>query len=238
MKRKVFLFLIFICLILTNCSLEKIIANKLSESIGTDAAIIFTGDEDPELIGDAFPVILKIYELLIQMSPENRELLLTTGQSFAMYAYAFVQLPAEMLPDEEFEETVIMIKRAKNLYIRGRNYILKALELKYPEFSDYITTPDWESTVELTDIEDVPYLYWAGMAWMGAFSVDPWDAGLNATKKRAIAFMFKVMELDETFDNGGVHNFFLAFYGALPEAMGGNEEKARYHFVYSRALSK
>ena len=224
------LFLIFICLIFANCSIEKLVVNKLSELAGSEAATVFTGDEDPELVGDAFPVILKMYELLLQMAPESRELLLTTGQSFAMYAYAFVQLPAEMLPDEEFEEALKMTQRAKKLYIRGRNYILKALELKYPEFSDYITSEDWENTVELIGIEDVPYIYWAGMAWMGAFTADPWDAQLNATKRRAVALVNKVLELDETYDNGGVHSFFLAYYGALPEAMGGNEEKARYHF--------
>ncbi len=230
MKCKILLFLILIYFLPINCSIEQILVNKVSDLMGADAATVFTGDEDPELIGDAFPVILKIYELLLQMSPENREMLLTTGQSFAMYAYAFVQLPAEMLPDEEFEEALAMTQRAKKLYIRGRNYILMALELKYPEFSDYITSEDWENTVELIELEDIPFIYWAGMSWMGAFIADPWDAQLNATKKRAVALMFKVLELDETYDNGGVHGFFLAYYGALPEAMGGNEEKARYHF--------
>lgn len=231
MKNKVLLFIIIIIAILNGCSIEKILVNKMSSLGGSDLAQVFTSDEDPELIADAFPVILKMYELLLQMSPESRELLLITGQGFAMYAYAFVQLPADMLPDEEYEEAIKKTQRAKKLYLRGRNYILKALELKYPEFSDYIISKDWENTVSLTDIDDVSYLYWAGMAWMGAFTTDLFDAELNATKQRAVALVSRVLELDETYENGGVHSFFLSYYAALPDYMGGDEELARYHFT-------
>jgi predicted anti-sigma-YlaC factor YlaD len=230
MKKNVIAFIVLISILLSACSVEKILVNKMADMGGSDLAQVFTSDEDPELIADAFPIILKMYELLLQMSPESRELLLTTGQGFAMYAYAFVQLPAEMLPDEEFEEAVKMTQRAKKLYIRGRNYILKALELKYPEFADYIITENWENIVGLTDAEDVPYLYWSGMAWMGAFTTDLFDAELNATKQRAVALVARVLELDETYDNGGVHSFFLSYYAAMPDYMGGDEVRAREHF--------
>ena len=79
MKKNVFLIFILFCLVTSSCSFEKLVANKMSDALGSNASAVFTGDEDPELIGDAFPVILKMYELLIQMSPETRELYLTAG---------------------------------------------------------------------------------------------------------------------------------------------------------------
>jgi tetratricopeptide (TPR) repeat protein len=50
--------------------------------------------------------------------------------------------------------------------------------------------------------------------------------------------MRKVLELDEDFNNGSVHDFFILYYGSLPEYMGGSSEKARKHFKKAENLSK
>jgi predicted anti-sigma-YlaC factor YlaD len=235
---KTLLFVWIFSLGLSSCSINKMIANNLSEFLSGADASVFTNDDDPQLIGDALPVILKLYELFLSQAPENRELLLTTGQAFMMYAYAFVQYPADMLPIEEFEKKLEELQRAKNLYLRARGYILKALELKYPEFADFTEGENWEAVLKKTVEEDVPYLYNAALAWFGAFTADSFDMELIATIRRAVAMMNRVLELDETYDSGGVHTFFVSYFGSLPPELGGDKEKALFHFNRAIELSE
>jgi predicted anti-sigma-YlaC factor YlaD len=48
-----------------------------------------------------------------------------------MYANAFLQTPATMLPETEYKKQEFTYRRAKNLYLRGRDIILDCLENKY-----------------------------------------------------------------------------------------------------------
>ncbi len=202
------------------------IADTLSSGAGT----AFTGDDDPELIRDALPFALKMYESLLEQAPENRELLLTTGSGFVMYANAFVHTPADMLPDMEFELQEEMLMRARRLYLRGRDYVLRSLDLKYPGFSESVQNDRMDQALEPTTIEDVPNLFWAGAGWMGAISASRFDIALMLDVPKAISLMDRALELDESWGDGSIHEFFLSYYGSMPASMGGSEEKARYHF--------
>ncbi len=201
-------------------------------------SVAFTGDDDPELIGDSLPFALKLYEILLIQVPENTGLLLATGKGFAMYAYAFVQLEAEKIPDEEIDRKNEMLQRAKKLYLRGRNYIISALDILHPGFSNIATTGKGVPALSEMEKEDVPYLFWAGMAWMGAFSSDPFDAELSYNKTKAISMITRALELDESFEDGSIHNFFISYYGTMPAGMGGDEKKARQHFKSAVEISK
>ena len=46
--------------------------------------------------------------------------------------------------------------------------------------------------------------------------------------------MKKVLSLDESYKDGAVHDFFILYYGSIPDYMGGSFEKAREH--YKKAL--
>jgi hypothetical protein len=46
----------------------------------------------------------------------------------------------------------------------------------------------------------------------------------------AEALMRRALELDEAFDDGALHEFFIAFEGGRGEAMGGSEQQATAHF--------
>jgi len=208
--------------------------------LSSGGGTVFSGDDDPELIADALPFALKVYESLLQSTPDNCELLLATGRTFIMYANAFVDTPAAMLPDEEFEQSSEMKMRAKRLYLRGRDYILKALAIRHDQFSNFMVSASGESDVtvlERMEIDDVPYLYWAAAGWMAAFSVDPFDMRLTLSRPKALALMQRAFELDEAFQKGAIHEFFISYYGALPASLGGSKEKALFHFNRALELS-
>jgi predicted anti-sigma-YlaC factor YlaD len=207
-------------------------AGMLSESGGSTT---FTGDSDPELIGDSLPFTMKLHEILLEKSPNDPKLLLATGKLFITYAHAFVKEGAERMPDEDIDGKLEKLLRAQKLYLRGQDYVLRAIEIRHPGFQEKIDTGAWETTLAEMSREDTAYLYWCGIGWMGAYSATGFDISMMHLRAKALPLLEKVLTLDETFEAGAVHEFFLAYYGSLPAAMGGSHEKAREHF--SKALS-
>ena len=225
--------------LLFSCSIKKaavkLIANAMTSASDGD---VFMGDDDPQLIEDALPFILKLYESLLSQIPEDPKLNLSTGSSFAMYANAFVHSPAKMLPAKDFAKQNKMIKRAKKLYLRGRNYVINGIDSKYEGFKAALDKGKINNYMHQMTKEDVPFLYWAGASWIGAFATDPFDVELGQTIKYALVFMKRALELNESFDNGSIHEFFILYYGTLPAVMGGNQKKARFHFKRALKISK
>ena len=227
--------------VLASCSLNKLAVNMVAKTLSSGDSTVFTGEEDPQLVADALPFAMKLYESLLEQTPENDDLLLTTGSIFTMYANAFIQTPASMLPESEYEQQQQMLARAKKMYLRGRGYLLRALELRYPGFGEDLRGNDLEQALAAMVVEDVPLLFWTSASWLGAFSTDTFDMELLLNLSKPIAVLNRALELDESWSQGMIHDTLISIYGSLPEAMGGSQEKARYHFEkaieYSGGLS-
>ncbi|HUI92316.1 MAG TPA: TRAP transporter TatT component family protein [Chitinivibrionales bacterium] len=229
---------IILALLISGCvktTTVNLMAGALSKESG---AAVFSGDDDPGLVGDAMPFAIKLYESLVASSPNNRPLLLATGKSLCMYAYAFVQVPAEQLTYTDLDTKNEMLQRAKRLYLRGRDYILRAITLRHPHFMEYLDKNDFADAFHGISARDTSYLYWLGMAWMAAFTADKGDVSLMVDIPKAVALANKVLELNDGYSEGAAHEFFITYYGAMPAAMGGSEEKAREHFNKAVAYSK
>jgi predicted anti-sigma-YlaC factor YlaD len=222
-----------------SCSLNRMVMNKVSDVLsGTGSSTVFTGDNDPRLVGDALPFALKMYEILLEQNPDHHDLTVTTGSLFIMYANAFVQGPAELLdPIEYYEERYEALDRAKKLYLRGTTYLNSALDKKFSGFS--AATVDGETLMPLLDKckkEDVPLLYWAVAGGLSAYSIDVFDFDLGFMIPEWGAMIARAYELDPDFNNGAIDDFYILFYASLPESLGGDKEKAEIHF--KRALEK
>ena len=242
MKKNFFRSFVLIIIILfgfNSCSIKKLALNKAADMLSSSgSSTVFTGDNDPELVGDALPFAIKFYESLLEAIPSHRGLQLTTGSLYIMYANAFLQTPADMLTDDEYKEQEFLLKRAKNLYLRGRDIILNAIDRKYPGFTEKLNEKKYDQALKPVKKKDVPFLYWAGAGWVGAFAIDPFDMKLGLTLPRAAAMMDRVLEMDENFRDGAIHDFYILYYGSLPEYMGGSLKKARYHFEKSIVYAK
>jgi predicted anti-sigma-YlaC factor YlaD len=199
------------------CSLEKLALNKaagmLSASSGND---VFARDNDPELVGDALPFALKLYESLLGSVPDHQGLRLRTGSLYIMYANAFLQTPADMMPRAEMSRKDVLLKRAKNLYLRGRDILLAGLEKKNPLLRA---------------------LYWTAAGWVAAYALDPMDMQLGITLPQAAALMEQVGRLNPRFDPPSVLGFYILYYGSIPDYMGGDLRKARDYFQKAVAAS-
>ncbi len=232
----IIIFLLSLCL---SCSLNRTAMKMVADTLSsTTSGTTFTGEDDPELVGDALPFALKLFESLLEGVTDNPQLYLATGSGFIMYANAYVQTPADMLPDTDVDKKSQMVSRARKLYLRGRDYVLQGIEVIYPGFTASLDNDTFKARLEGMKSDDVPFLYWTAAGWMAAYAADPFDVSIGVGVKKAAAMMETALRLNESYSNGAIHDFFISYYGSLPQSMGGSEAKARHHFKKAVELSK
>jgi predicted anti-sigma-YlaC factor YlaD len=215
------------------------VINKVSDALtGSGSSDVFTGDSDPELVGDALPFAIKMYEALLAQNPNHDGLLLTTGSLFVMYANAFVQTPAEMLDSVEYyDERNAGLDRAKKLYLRGTKLLYSALDKKFPGFSSASAQDNSIAPLlKKCKKDDVPLLYWTAAGGLAAYSIDVFDFELGSSIPDWGAMIARAYELDPDFNNGAIDDFYIQFYAAMPEILGGDKSKVEDHF--RKALEK
>jgi predicted anti-sigma-YlaC factor YlaD len=226
-------------LFLSSCSINRLAVRAVAGFLsGSGESTVFTGDDDPELVGSALPFAMKTYESLLAADPTNAPLALATGRAFVSYAFAFVQAPADELPSDQVDEQRQLHLRAKKLFLRGRDYILQGIEIRRPGFRATLDKDGAAAALRLARPEDIDYLYWAGAAWMAAFSADPFDFAQIVTITRAVALLQQVDAWNATYQAGAVPEIFVSWYGSAPADLGGSEEKARQSFQRAVELSR
>ncbi len=235
--KKIIVFLIGIVLIsvFAGCSLKEMAIRTVADSLTGDTGDVFTGDNDPDLIEDSLPFALKLYEALLEKTPDHQGLILTTGSGYVMYANAFLQSKALMLPLEEYEAKVRLKKRAVNLYIRGRDILLQGLDRKYPGISASRDDDTTKEILEAACAEDTALLYWSAAGWMGAYSLDPFTPEIAAGITKAVLMIKRAYELDPDFSNGAIHDLLIQYYASFP--MEKDLQKAKYHFEAAVEIS-
>ena len=225
---------VFLALSGWGCSVRGLAVNALADSL-TASGDVFASDGDPELIRDATPFALKTIESLLAEKPGHRGLLLAACRGFAQYAFAFVETDAERLEDTDFAAASRGYARALQLYLRGRDYCFRSMELQAPGVVERLKTEP-ETAAEDFGLDQVPLLFWTGASWGGAISIGQDRPELVADVPAVKALMQRVLMLDEAYDWGAVHGVLIALE-AMPEAAGGSVEQARMHFDRAVELS-
>lgn len=219
---------------LSGCSIKQMAINTLGNALA-EGSSTFATDDDPELVRDAIPFALKTIESLIVQSPRHRGLLAAACSGFTQYAYAFIQQQADMVEAEDLDRATAMRERAKKLYLRGREYGLRALEVDFPGIGERLRRAPAEALAR-TKAKDVPLLYWVGASWGAAFAIDKADSSLSVDQSTIEALMTRAIALDESWEEGSLHDFFITWEGGR-SSVGGSLDRAREHFDRARALS-
>ena len=216
------------------CSIKtmavKTVASTLAES-GTT----FTSDEDLQLVGDAIPFALKLYESLLESVPKHVALLLATCSGFTQYAYAYVETDAEALPSIRQAEIQALRDRALKLYLRGRGYCFRAMNATFGAGTSEALVQKPETAVAKAKREDVPLLYWTAASWGAAISLglDRPEIAIDLPTIRVLAD--RAISLDGGWGKGTLHELFISL-DSLPEVLGGNPARAKEHFDKAVAL--
>lgn len=229
----------FVLLLATGCGVLRRaeirnVAGVFSDPPGSS---VFVRDNDPELIRDAFPFALKTYEALLASDPKNRDLCVATAEGFVKYASAFVCAEAEKLKELDFGRAQYLRRRATKLYLRGRNYAVAGLTLDHHDF-DKKLREDVQQVLRALSQKDVPLLFWAAAGWAGAISTDVNNMSLIAELPMVEAMMRRALELDEDYEDGAIHEFFITYEGGRSEAMGGSAKRALEHFDHVVSLTR
>ncbi len=191
---------------------------------------VFTRDDDLELVGDAIPFGLKLYESLLDSAPTNKDLLIATCSNFTQYGVAYVETEALVLGEAQHHDEVVHLnERALKLYLRAKGYCERAMEVRFPGIMQKLPA-DPVSALAKAEKKDVPLLYWMAASWGSAIAlgVDRPDLVIDMPTVRALAE--RAIALDETWSRGTLHEMFVSL-DSLPAALGGNPERARMHFT-------
>jgi len=219
---------------LSGCSIKMMAINKLGDAL-SEGTSSFATDDDPELIAGATPFALKTIESLIEQSPKHRGLLTAAASGFTQYAYAFVQMEAGYTEAQDLDRATAQRERAKKLYLRARDYGLRSFEVEFPGFRERFKT-DPVTALAKTTKKHVPQLYYTAAAWAAAFAIDKTDSSLSVDQVFFEALMQRAIALDEPWELGSLHDFFITWEGGR-SSIGGSIEKARRHFDRALALS-
>jgi len=174
---------------------------------------------DVETVRDAMPALLVQMDGFIEVSPENRHLLGSAAESYMGYAFLFVE-------DEDKD-------RAKGLYYQAKEYALRSLCLTRT-FADGLAQDDiqvFSDSLKTIHKRDIAPLFLATNAWLQWIRLSHTDNpnALNDLPK-VEAMIDRTLELDDTFNYGGIHAVLGAWYVSRPQMLGGQPEQADFHF--------
>lgn len=230
-----FCFVFSIFLLLSGCSIRQIAVTKLADTLA-EGGSVYASDNDIELVGGALPFSLKTIEGLLVEVPEHRELLLTAASGFTQYSYVYVDLQAFEVEPTDTARAYQLKQRAKNLYLRGRGYALRAVELQQENFIEGLRSNP-EATLSTFTRENIPELYWLALSWAAAIAADKSDMSLVADLNLIEPILQRCLQLDEGYDRGALHEFMIAYQGGRSPLQGGGAASARKHFTRAEALS-
>ncbi|OFX22564.1 MAG: hypothetical protein A2V77_14105 [Anaeromyxobacter sp. RBG_16_69_14] len=213
---------------------SKLVANALSSG---SSGPVYAQDDDPELVRAAVPFGLKTMEGLLADQPRHMGLLTSLASGFTQYGYAFVQADAD---EAEFGGKSAPVRafraRAKRLFLRARDYGLRGLDLRHGGLADRLRgVRDLEPALAALKKEDVPLVYWTAASWALAIAAAKEDVALVAELPVPGALMKRALAIDEAWDEGAIHEFFITW----EVAQGGPEglARAKEHFTRALALS-
>ena len=229
--KKIYICVAGLFLLVSGCSIKRMAFNGIANTLapfpapksgasgGIDAAAALTGEDDVKLVSEVFPTVVKTY---------------------IMYANAFVQTPADYIPETQFQKKNLEYLRAKKFYLRGADYVMQSLDGAYKGFAEamaHYTDDKGTHFLARCRAADVESLYWAGCGILGAFSLDPMDTNALAAVPGAVAMLERAAELYPTFNDGAIWETLTAFYAAAPESLGGGVDKAQEAYRKTLELS-
>jgi len=221
---------------ISGCAIKKMAVNSVADALADSNSDVFASDNDPQFVGEALPFALKTIESVLQAAPKHEKLLIAATSGFVQYGHAYVLRPAETLESIDFAAARKGKKRAKQFFLRARDYGLRALELGCPGISTELRKQPVVAAKRCLK-EDVAALYWTGVAWGSALSVGKSDMALVGELPIVTALMERALALDESWGDGAIHDFFIIFDAGRSKAEGGGMEQAEKHFQRAMELN-
>jgi len=179
---------------------------------------------DPELIRDAIPGSLLILDGLIEADPENYDLLVLASQGYSGYSMAFVE---DVNP-----------QRAKKLYLRGRDYGLRAMRLNKKFRRSMDRNEPFEKSLQYLGNASIPAMFWTVSNWAAYINLARRETDALFDIPKVTALMERIMELKPDYFYGGVYLLYALYYASQPALTGGGLDKAKEKFEMAFKVSE
>jgi hypothetical protein len=218
--------------VLATSSCAGLVANLAADALSGEGNA-YRADDDPELVREAIPSGLKVIESLLEGSPDNSRLLAAAASGFTQYAYAYVQQDADEIEPTDLARAREMRARAKKLFRRAVGYGFHGLASEWGSGFSEAFTKDRVAALKKIGKDDVPLLYWTGAALAAWISLSKDDMQLIGRLPEVEALMARALELDESFSDGAIHEFYITYDATV----GGNVARARQRYDRVIALT-
>jgi predicted anti-sigma-YlaC factor YlaD len=219
----------------SGCSLRAIAVNQLGNALASGGDV-FASDDDPELVGDALPFSLKLIESLLAENPRHRGLLVAAARGFTQYSYGWVQRKADELEPVDPVAAATQRDRARRLYLRARNYGLRALSAD-AGFAQALSERPSETLTSLKR-DDLDALYWTAASWGLLISSSKDQPDVVADLPLVGSMIDRAVELDESYGKGALHSFLISYEPNRPGGGADGLVRARRHFEWAVELSQ
>jgi len=206
---------------LSSCG--QLISNAKQEFAEDLSATILSFD-DPETIRKGVPTYLILISSLIRGEPENADLLESGAKLYGAYASSFT---------DSAESKKALAKRAFD-------YASRAMCIRSEKFCTVKTLSYSEFIILLTSVEksQAEHLFVFASSWAGVIEANSSDWNAVAELPKVKAGIQRVLDLDETVNNGNAHLYMAVMESLLPPTLGGKPALAKQHFDRAIEISK
>jgi len=198
---------------ITACS--RVITNAKVE-FSQDLASTILESDDPETIKKGVPAYLILISSMIKGDPENPDLLESGAKLYGAYASSFT---------DSSESKIALANRAFD-------YASSAICIRNAIFCDVNTISyfEYEERLDIVEPWQVEPLFIFVSSWAGVIEANSSDWNAIAELPKVKAGIQRVLELDETIDDGNAHLYMALMESLLPPSLGGKPDIAKKHF--------
>ena len=199
------------------------IVSAVSGVAAATLSAVLLNQDAPAIVGAGLPAYLLIVDGLIIDNPENSGLLAAGAQLFALYGSRFA--------NDENHGAILTAK--------ARRYGERAICIDYPPSCDWSNLEYDLFVTEIGNIDEerVELLYAYAVSWLSHLDATSSDWSAVGELPWVHAAMGRLLELDETYDIGGVHVYLGILNSLRPPAFGGRPDIAREHFERAIEMS-
>ncbi len=223
--------MLLLSLYLSGCSMTRLAARQTA-AIMLRALPVYERETNVQFAEQSIAGNLKMMEALLEVTPDDPELLLLTARAYTVYTFGFVEERIEIAEKNgHYEQKQLLQKQAADFYSRANRYSLRAMGRLQKDFPAALEGDAETLTpvLDRCDTKHVAPLFWTAYTWGNMINLRQTDPAALANLPKVELIMQRVLELDERYYFGGPHLFFGVYYGGRPVMFGGNPEKAHYH---------
>lgn len=220
MRKQIFYIILLFTVLLGTNGCARLAINSLMGPTVTN----LQRQTDLDLVCEGASSYLLMLDSMLESDSTDTKLLLTATQAFSSYALA---LEVCGKPD-----------RSATVSFKAKKYGLALLsEREGMQSISSMNSTQLHEFLAGTNEKDIGRLFWAANSWATWIRYQEGSPASLADLVKVEKIMLRVLELDETFYNGGAHLFLGAYYGAKPKQFGGWPEQSRLHFERALTIS-